>query len=125
MAAFGHAVEFVSIAVRIGAGCAERRVLGDDVDIEVIPIDETNTRVKPARLIAAFARNGQFGMVGLVGVQSNQFARALDIAAPLRAAGVPVVIGGFHVSGSLAMLSETQPDLQAALNMGISLFAGE
>ena len=104
---------------------AERRVLGDDVDIEVIPIDETNTRVKPARLIAAFARNGQFGMVGLVGVQSNQFARALDIAAPLRAAGVPVVIGGFHVSGSLAMLSETQPDLQAALNMGISLFAGE
>ena len=36
---------------------------------------------------------------GIVGVQSNQFPRALDIARPFRAAGVPVMIGGFHVSG--------------------------
>ena len=43
-------------------------------------------------------RNMNFGMVGLVGVQSNQFPRALDIARPLRAAGITVVIGGFHVS---------------------------
>jgi hypothetical protein len=28
-------------------------------------------------------------VVGLVGVQSNQFPRALDIARPLRAAGIP------------------------------------
>ena len=54
----------------------------------------------------------------LVGVQSNQFPRALDIARPLRAAGIPVVIGGFHVSGCLAMLPEMQADLQAALDMG-------
>ena len=58
-------------------------------------------------------------MVGLVGVQSNQFPRALDIARPLRAAGIPVVIGGFHVSGCLAMLPEMQPDLQAALDLGV------
>ena len=44
------------------------------------------------------------GMVMLVGVQSNQFPRALDIARPLREAGVTVGIGGFHVSGTLAML---------------------
>jgi hypothetical protein len=46
---------------------------------------------------------------GLVGVQSNQFPRALDIARPLRAAGLQVAIGGFHVSGCLAMLPEMQP----------------
>ena len=64
-------------------------------------------------------------MVGLVGVQSNQFPRALDIARPLRAAGISVVIGGFHVSGCLAMLPEMQADLQEALDIGCTLFAGE
>jgi radical SAM superfamily enzyme YgiQ (UPF0313 family) len=103
----------------------ERQVLGPDVCIDVTPIDETNTRIKPKQIIAHLKRCGGFGLVGLVGVQSNQFPRAMDIARPLRAAGVPVVIGGFHVSGCLAMLPEMQPDLQEALDLGISLFAGE
>jgi radical SAM superfamily enzyme YgiQ (UPF0313 family) len=102
-----------------------RRVLGDDVEINVTAIDETNTRIKPRKLIRRIARNGGFGMVGLVGVQSNQYPRALDIARPLRASGIPVVIGGFHVSGTIAMLPVLTPDLQEALDLGISLFAGE
>ncbi|MEJ0074094.1 MAG: radical SAM protein [Alphaproteobacteria bacterium] len=104
---------------------AKRQVLGPDVEIDVLPIDETNTRVRPKDIIADMARHGGFGLVGLVGVQSNQFPRAVDIARPLRAAGVPVVIGGFHVSGCLSMLPGIQPDLQAAIDLGISLFAGE
>ena len=72
---------------------ADRQVLGPDVDIDIIPIDETNTRVRPQEIIAEFTRNDGFGLVGLVGVQSNQFPRAMDIARPLRAAGVPVVVG--------------------------------
>ncbi len=36
-----------------------------------------------------------------------------------------MVIGGFHVSGCLAMLPELQADLKLALDLGISLFAGE
>jgi radical SAM superfamily enzyme YgiQ (UPF0313 family) len=104
---------------------AKRQVLGPDVEIDVLPIDETNTRVRPKEIIADMARHGGFGLVGLVGVQSNQFPRALDIARPLRAAGVPVVIGGFHISGCLSMLPGIQPDLQAAIDLGISLFAGE
>jgi uncharacterized radical SAM superfamily protein len=116
-----------SLAVLYGlaSDAAQRKVLGSDVDIEVVPIDETNTRVRPAKLIAMLSRNDGFGMVGLVGVQSNQYARALDIARPLRAAGIQVVIGGFHVSGCLSMLPQTPPELQAALDMGITLFAGE
>src|SRR6185437_3201682 len=42
-----------------------------------------------------------------------------------RAAGVQVAIGGFHVSGCLAMLPELPPDIAAARDMGIGLFAGE
>jgi len=116
-----------SLAVLYGlaSDAAQRRVLGPDVDIQVIAIDETNTRVRPANLIAKLSRNKGFGLVGLVGVQSNQFARALDIARPLRAAGIQVVIGGFHVSGCLSMLSQMPPELQTALGMGVTLFAGE
>src|SRR5258707_5330564 len=103
----------------------ERQVLGPDIAIDVTPIDETNTRIRPDKIIADLKRNGGFGLVGLVGVQSNQFPRAMDIARALRAAGVPVVIGGFHVSGCLSMLPGIQPDLQEAIDLGISLFAGE
>ena len=109
----------------LAVDAAERQVLGTDVAIDVTPIDETNTRIKPKKLIAHLKRHGGFGLVCLVGVQSNQFPRAVDIARPLRAAGVPVVIGGFHISGCLSMLTEMQPDIQEALDLGISLFAGE
>jgi hypothetical protein len=107
------------------ADARDRRALGEDVEIEIDAVDEINTRIRPAKIIERFRRNGNFGVVFMVGVQSNQFPRALDIARPLRAAGIPVVIGGFHVSGCLAMLPELQADLKTALDLGISLYAGE
>jgi radical SAM superfamily enzyme YgiQ (UPF0313 family) len=109
----------------LAADCAQRRVLGDDVEIAVTALDETHTRVNHKDVIRRIERAGGFGMVGMVGVQSNQFPRALDIVRPLRAADIPVVIGGFHVSGCLAMLPDMDPDLKAALDLGCSLFAGE
>ena len=68
---------------------------------------------------------GGKALIGLVGVQSNQFPRAVDLARPFLAAGLPVCIGGFHVSGCLAMLPELPPDIREAQALGISLFAGE
>jgi len=109
----------------LASDCAERFVLGADVEIVVTALDETNTRIRPRQIIRQIGKAGGFGMVGLVGVQSNQFPRALDIARPLREAGLQVVIGGFHVSGCMAMLPGMQPDLRRALDMGITLFAGE
>jgi len=103
--------------------CKERRVLGDDVEIEISLIDETNTRVRPDRIARSMA-NGN-GLVALVGVQSNQYPRAMDIARVLRRSGVNVCIGGFHVSGVLSMLPEPTPELKEAMALGISLFAGE
>ena len=105
--------------------CAQRGILGPGIDIDIVAIDETNTRVRVDRIIADMRANGNFGFVGLVGVQSNQYPRALHIAKPLRAAGIAVIIGGFHVSGMLAMFDTIGPDLQEALDMGVTLFAGE
>jgi hypothetical protein len=103
---------------------AERRVLGPNVTIDITAVDETNTRVRTKEIIAQLAGHDGFGMVGLVGVRSNQLPRALDIARPLRGAGLPVVIGGF-VSDHVATLPDTQPDLMPALDMGCSVFAGD
>src|ERR1700687_1852617 len=64
----------------IAADCAERNVLGADVAIDIEVIDETNTRVDVPAIIARMRAHGGFGMIGLVGVQTNQYPRALDIA---------------------------------------------
>lgn len=109
----------------IAADCAERQILGADVTIDIDVIDETNTHVDTAALLANLHRHDNFGMVALVGVQSNQYPRALDIARPFRGAGVLVAIGGFHVSGCLSMLDGQAIELDACRKMGISMFAGE
>ena len=95
----------------IGRDCADRQVLGPDVAIDLEAIDETNTRIDISAIVARFQRHGIFGLVALVGVQSHQYPRALDIARPFRDAGIPVAIGGFHVSGCLAMLDGRAVDL--------------
>jgi radical SAM superfamily enzyme YgiQ (UPF0313 family) len=128
----GYVIQFLRSAIPsntlaclngLALDCNRRRVLGDEVEIVVEAYDEANTLL-PLKRIAKKLR-GRRGMVGLVGVQSNQFPRAMDIARPLREAGIPVVIGGFHVSGCLAMLPAMPPELQEAMDIGISLFAGE
>jgi len=103
---------------------AARRALGPDVAIEIRAYDECHT-VIPVKQIIRRVRAADGGIVCLVGVQSNQFPRAVDIAAQFRRAGIAVAIGGFHVSGCLAMLPELPPDIAAARDLGISLFAGE
>src|SRR5277367_2072913 len=104
--------------------CAQNRVLGPDVDIEVEACDECNTVVDVAG-VAKRIRAAGAGMVGLIGVQSNQFPRALDLSRQFRKLGLPVVLGGFHVSGCISMLPTLPADLQQALDLGIHLFAGE
>ena len=104
---------------------AHRQVLGPDVEIQLDAHDETNTRLQAKRLVRLIRSSSAGGMVALVGVQSNQYPRAMDLARQLRAEGVQVCIGGFHVSGCLAMLPAMPQDLQEAVDLGISLFAGE
>jgi len=109
----------------LALGAATRQVLGPDLPIDVVAIDETNTRVRPRDIVKRIASNGGLGLIGFVGVQSNEFPRTLDLARRFRAAGLQVMIGGFHVSGCLAMLKETQVDIKVAQELGVSIFAGE
>jgi radical SAM superfamily enzyme YgiQ (UPF0313 family) len=104
---------------------AERKILGDDVEIRVTPIDEANTKVDVEHLARMIQRDGGQGLIGLAGVQTNQYPRALDIGRKCRQRGLQVCIGGFHVSGILAMLPGPTPELTEATGLGISLYAGE
>src|SRR5208337_1790582 len=103
---------------------AERRVLGDEVTLTLDGWDECNTLISAERVARRIAEAGD-GIVFLVGVQSNQFPRAMDMAREMRARGLGVAIGGFHVSGCLSMLDALPPDLKQAIDLGVTLFAGE
>jgi radical SAM superfamily enzyme YgiQ (UPF0313 family) len=105
-------------AVRQGA------LAGLEVHVEVI--DEIVTRVVPARLGRRFRREGTTVVVGLVGVQTNQFPRAHDLARQFKAEGFAVMIGGFHVSGAIAMSPGVMPaECRQAVDEGITLVLGE
>jgi hypothetical protein len=107
----------------LALGAATRQVLAPELPIDVAAIDETDTRVRPRDIVKRIGSNGGLGLVGFVGVQSNELT--LDLARRFRADGVQVMIGGFHVSGCLAMLKETQADIKVAQELGVSIFAGE
>ena len=130
----GYPIQWVKSAIPSNTlaclnGLAEdahwREVLGRNVEIRLHTYDETNRRVRPDRIVRMLRKHGGKALIGLIGVQSNQFPRAIDVARPFLAAGLPVCMGGFHVSGCIAMLPELTPELRAAQELGISLFAGE
>src|SRR4051794_33199814 len=56
--------------------CADRQVLGSDVDIQYVAYDEPNI-VIPVKKLIADMRTADGALLCLVGVQSNQFPRAM------------------------------------------------
>ncbi|MCP5196269.1 MAG: radical SAM protein [Gammaproteobacteria bacterium] len=63
--------------------------------------------------------------MGIVGAHTAQFPRAAALVRQFRAAEIPVIIGGSHVSGTLRSLPEPARELQEMLDLGVSLFIGE
>ena len=57
-----------------------RQVLGPDVEIRLDTYDETNRGCARTRIIRTIRKAGGRALIGLVGVQSNQFPRAVDLA---------------------------------------------
>jgi len=114
-----------SLAAAYGelAACAEARILGSELAIDIEAHDEANTVVDPAAMIARIRAAGA-GFLALVGVRTHEYPRALDLARPFRAAGLPVVIAGSHIARCLAMPAPL-PALQGALDLGIILHTGE
>jgi hypothetical protein len=93
--------------------------------IEVTTFDETAEKL-PIKTIIKWSREpGTKLLVCLVGVQTNQFPRALDIARCFRAEDIAVIIGGFHTSGTINMLGEQEPDIQELVRESICVVSGE
>jgi radical SAM superfamily enzyme YgiQ (UPF0313 family) len=95
------------------------------IAVEVHAFDEGVDRVDPRRLGRTFRQPGTKVLVALAGVQTNQFPRAQDLARQCRAEGFDVMIGGFHVSGSVAMAHAIPPECQAMIDEGVTLVLGE
>jgi radical SAM superfamily enzyme YgiQ (UPF0313 family) len=102
----------------------DRRVFGD-LPIEVTTFDETAEKVSIKRIVRWSREPGTKLLVCLVGVQTNQFPRALDMARLFRAENITVIIGGFHTSGTINMLGEQEPDIQELVRESICVVSGE
>lgn len=103
----------------------ERGVLGREVEPVIHVFDETVQKIPVQRLSRQILRRGEKAIVCMVGVQTNQFARAVDLSLEFKKEGLPSMIGGFHVSGCLEMLPEITPEIQEAMDQGITMAAGE
>jgi radical SAM superfamily enzyme YgiQ (UPF0313 family) len=102
-----------------------RGALGKDVECNIWNIDETVEHIDIQKIARKNGIKGNRTVVCLVGVQSNQFPRASDLALAFRKAGVDVLVGGFHVSGVLAMLPELPSEVRELQEAGVTLVAGE
>ena len=102
----------------------QRRVFGD-LPIEVTTFDETAEKVPVSTILSWGREAGTQLLVCMVGVQTNQFPRALDMARIFRAAGIRVIMGGFHTSGTINMLGEQEPDIQELVRESICVVSGE
>jgi radical SAM superfamily enzyme YgiQ (UPF0313 family) len=102
-----------------------RRGLLGEVELRVHLIDEAVDKLPLGRIASLNRTSGSRVVVCLVGVQTNQFCRAADIALRLRQEHITVIIGGFHVSGMLALFQTIPPEVQQLVDAGVSVVAGE
>ena len=102
-----------------------RRALGHNLEIRIRIFDDTVQPIHVDRIIRSNKLPRNRTVVALVGVQSNQFPRAADLARRFRAGGLQVLIGGFHVSGILALFSEIRSEIQELMDLGVTVVKGE
>jgi len=103
---------------------AQKR-LGDKWKVKVHLFDETVDKIPVNRICRSQYWGLAKSIVCLVGVQTNQFPRACDLAHRFRQAGLTVLIGGFHVSGYLALLKNIPQDIQQLMDNGVTVVKGE
>jgi radical SAM superfamily enzyme YgiQ (UPF0313 family) len=94
------------------------------IDITVESYDEVVDTI-PFKKLAEKNTGTNKVVVGLVGVQSNQFARASDVAKRFTSLGIKTLIGGFHVSGVISLFGKPTPEMQELMDLGITLVHGE
>jgi radical SAM superfamily enzyme YgiQ (UPF0313 family) len=103
----------------------QRKALGADVTIDVEILDETVQKIPVERILRTGRDPSQKTIIGLAGVQSNQFPRAADLARRFRQGGLSVLLGGFHVSGTLALFPGGSTEIQELIDIGVTIVKGE
>jgi radical SAM superfamily enzyme YgiQ (UPF0313 family) len=98
---------------------------GESVRVKIHLLDETVDKIPMKRICRSQRSEHTKTIVCLAGVQTNQFPRAADLARTFRSAGLTVMIGGFHVSGYLALLPQIPPDIQQLMDEGVTIVKGE
>lgn len=96
-----------------------------DFEFSIELYDEIVDKLKIKKFIKTINKYNEQGIVFLVGVQSNQFKRATDLAIKFKKSGFQVFIGGFHISGILSIFGKPDFSLQYLLDNHIHLVAGE
>lgn len=102
-----------------------KQSLGKDVQIETMLLDDSIQKIPVRGIIRSNRHPLRRTLVALVGVQSNQFPRAADLARRFRQGGLQVLLGGFHVSGTLSLFPEMRPEIRELMDLGVSLVMGE
>jgi radical SAM superfamily enzyme YgiQ (UPF0313 family) len=99
--------------------------LGEAIDLRVRLFDDSVQSIPVDKIVRSNRLPDRRTIVALVGVQSNQYPRAADLARRFRAGGLQVLIGGFHVSGTLALFDHVTPEIQELLDLGVTVVKGE
>ena len=93
-----------------------------DVHIQNVLWDEMVDAILTPAVIESIAdranADGVDLIIGLAGVQTNQYPRARDIALQFVKLGLPVLVGGFHVSSH-------EPTCEFLTSVGITVVIGE
>ncbi len=103
----------------------QKKLLGESLKVKVHLLDETVDKVPVKRICRSQRGSHTKTIVCLVGVQTNQYPRASDLAMEFRKAGVTVMLGGFHVSGLLALIPGVPDDMQRLMDAGVTIVKGE
>ena len=117
LAALYALTEEAAASGRLGQGTAVSTAVYDET-VHRVAADDLARRHRPRRPLDRT-------VVCLVGVQTNQFPRASDLALAFRRRGLPVMIGGFHVSGVLELFHEPSREIAALLDAGVTIVNGE
>jgi radical SAM superfamily enzyme YgiQ (UPF0313 family) len=102
-----------------------KKLLGDSLEVKVHLLDEAVDRVPVKQICRSQRGENTKTVVCMVGVQTNQFPRASDLAREFRRAGLTVLIGGFHVSGYMAMVPGIPAEIQEVMDAGVTVVKGE
>jgi len=108
----------IALAGLTAAWASER----PELDVQTVLWDEVVDGALTGDTAASIAerarRDGVEAIIGIAGVQTNQYPRGRDLALQFRRLGLPVLMGGFHVSSH----APTRAFLEA---VGVTTVCGE